>query len=431
MYQPKMKLTKEETDILQGKEGETKAKLMETLVRYGDIFDAASLVPVTHQEGHLVTSFGLSLLKPVYKVMEEINAAGLKAEGGFTMDPRPVDTKNVPYSILDRFINSKILYGAQKKYEEELKKAGLISEDAFTCACYFKEVGNVPKEGDILSWAESSAVNYANSVLGARCNRNSGMIDLMGSILGKVPLFGLLTDEGRKATWKITIKTTRKPEAQILGSAIGLKVMEDVPYIVGLDRWLKGEEEQEIKDYLKDFGAATASNGAVGLYHVENLTPEAIRYGEKLLKPGYKEYVIDDEELEKVYSSYPVLWKKKEKMGQLAFIGCPHLSLLQLQEWTKILVDGLKQGGRKKLRIKTVLCTAPAVREKFSKTEQYQELIQTGARLTSICPLMYTSNPLTHHKRLLTCSNKLRTYSMARFYRTEDLIELLTGKGGK
>lgn len=431
MYKPKMKLTSEQMDVLAGKEGETKAKIMETMVRYGDIFDATDLAEVTHKEGHLVTSFGLSLLKPVYRVMDEINKSGLKAEGGFTMDPRPVDTKNVPYSLLDKFINAKILYGAQERYEEQLTKAGLVSKDAFSCACYFPEVGNIPKKGDILSWAESSAVNYANSVLGARCNRNSGMIDIMGSILGLVPRFGLLTDEGRKATWKVTLKLTKKPEAQILGSAIGLKVMEDVPYIVGLDKWIGSELTPEVTAYLKDFGAATASNGAVGLYHAENITPEAKELGEKLLKPGYKEYVIDDAELERVYKSYPIMWKDKDKKGQLAFIGCPHLSIAQLNEWTDKLAEGLKKSGVKKLNIRTVLCTAPAVKEEFIKTDKYQELLNTGATLTCICPLMFTSNPLTHHKRLLTCSNKLRTYSLARFYKSDDLLELLTGKEGK
>ena len=76
------------------------------------------------------------------------------------------------------------------------------------------EVGNKPQKGEVLSWAESSAVVYANSVLGARCNRNSGIMDIMGSILGYVPYFGLLTDKGRKASWIIEIKTTKKPEAQ-------------------------------------------------------------------------------------------------------------------------------------------------------------------------------------------------------------------------
>jgi predicted aconitase len=425
MYEPKMKLTKEQLDILNGKEGETKAKIMETIVRYGDIFDAPKLVKVTHGEGHLVSSFGLSLLKPVYRVMDEIIKANLKVKDGFTMDPRPLDFENVPYSPIDKLINKKILYGAQDRYEEQLKKVGLINKDAFTCACYFKSVGNIPKKGDILSWAESSAVNYANSVLGARCNRNSGMIDVMGSILGYVPLFGLLTDEGRKASWKIIIKTSKKPEPQILGSVIGIKVMEDVPYIVGLDKFLGKELTDDVSSYLKDMGAATASNGAVGLYHVENLTPEAKELGTKLLKKDYKEYVIDDAEMDRIYKSYPVMWKHKDKEGQLAFIGCPHLSLAQLNGWTDTLVNALKASGKKKVNIKTVLCTAPKVKEEFVKTPKYQELLGTGATLTCICPLMYTSNPLTHGRRLMTCSNKLRTYSLARFYKTDDLVDKL------
>lgn len=129
------------------------------------------------------------------------------------------------------------MYSKQDFYEAQLDKLGLLEKDAFTCTCYMDEVGNTPGLGDVLSWSESSAVVYANSVLGARCNRNSGIIDLMGSVVGFVPYFGLLTDEGRKADWIVEIRTTKKPEAQLLGSAVGMKVMEDVPYIVGLDKW--------------------------------------------------------------------------------------------------------------------------------------------------------------------------------------------------
>lgn len=91
---------------------------------------------------------------------------------------------------------------------------GLLSDDAYTCTCYFDEVGNTPK-GEILSWAESSAVNYANSVLGARCNRNSGIIEMFGLIAGWVPEFGLLTDEGRKADLIVEVETETLPEAQL------------------------------------------------------------------------------------------------------------------------------------------------------------------------------------------------------------------------
>lgn len=241
--------------------------------------------------------------------MDRLIADGIKTQGTFTVDPRPLDRENVKYSLLDRLVNEKVMYSQQKHYEEQLKAVGLKDANAFTCACYLDEVGNVPKKGDILSWAESSAVVYANSVLGARCNRNSGMLDLFGSIVGYVPEFGLLTDEGRKATWIVKVETTKIPEAQILGSAIGMKVVEDVPYVYGLDKWIGSELTDEAKGYLKDFGAATASNGAVGLYHIDNLTPEAKELGDKLIVETPKVYVIDDAELERVYKSYPNMWK--------------------------------------------------------------------------------------------------------------------------
>jgi len=427
-YQYKMTLTDEQKAILEGSEGPVKAKVMETIVRYGDMFEAPELMKVTHGKGHLVTSFGLSMLKPVYRTMDELIEAGLKVEEGFTIDPRPVDFKNVKCNLLDKILYSTILYGKQKTYEEQLEKLGLVDKDAFSCACYFDEMGNIPQKGDILSWAESSAVNYANSVLGARCNRNSGMIDIFGSIVGFVPKFGLLTDEGRKAKWKVTVNTTKKPIPQILGSAIGIKVMEDVPYVVGLDKWIGEELTDECKAYLKDFGAATASNGAVGLYHIDKITPEAKELGESLLSEGYKEYVIDDAELERVYKSYPVMWKEPDKKGTLAFIGCPHLSRVQLEEWADKIINALKANGKDKVVCQTVLCTAPPVRIAFEKTEKYAELMKTGVRVTSICPLMYTSNPLTKSRRIMTCSNKLRTYSIARYYKDDELLGIITGK---
>ena len=93
------------------------------------------------------------------------------------------------------------MYTEQDNFEEQLRKLGIVDDDGYTCTCYMDQVGNKPEKGEVLSWAESSAVVYANSVLGARCNRNSGIIEVMGSIAGFVPEFGLLTDEGRKASW--------------------------------------------------------------------------------------------------------------------------------------------------------------------------------------------------------------------------------------
>ncbi len=429
----KMKLTDDEVAILHGSQGETMAKVMKTLVLYGDAFGAEKFVSVAGNKGHLVTSFGISVLKPVFDITQELIDAGLKVDETFTVDPRPIDYANVKCNPLQKLIFNKILYGMQDSYEVQLKKLGLKDNKAFTCTCYMDEVGNAPKKGDILSWAESSAVVYANSVIGARCNRNSGIIELFGSILGKVPAFDLVTDEGRKAKWIIEVKTTKIPEAQVLGSAIGMKVMEDVPYVKGLDKWIGTELDDKTKAYLKDFGAATASNGAVGLYHIENLTPEAVEMGEDLIIEGAKTYVIDDAELERVYKNYPVIWKDKSATPKLCFIGCPHLSFEQLGEWADRIDNECKKQGQKKVQIRTVMTAAPDVLERFKKENKdaYNKLLLRGVNLSYICPLMYMNNPLCggDSSNVITCSNKLRTYTTARYFTTDDITKIVV-KGG-
>ena len=420
-----MYLTPEQQAILDGAKGETMAKVMKTLVMYGDTFGADKMVPVTSEYNHLVTSFGLKMMKPVFDLMQQLIDAGVVSSQQFSVDPRPVD-KNVPANFLQNFIFNKIMYSKQESYEKQLSELGLMNEDAFTCACYLDQVGNKPGKGDVLSWAESSAVVYANSVLGARCNRNSGIMDIMGSIAGFVPHFGLLTDEGRKATWIVKVDCKHKPEAQLLGSAIGMRVCEDVPFITGMEKWLGTELNDENCAYLKDFGAATASNGAVGLYHIENLTPEAKELGASLVAEGAQVYVIDDAELERVQREYPVIWKNPDAKPKLCFVGCPHMSLQQLQAWTDRVEEGLKASGNQKVLIPTVFTTAPAVKKEFEKTPYAARLAATGVVLSYICPLMYMNNPLCGSMSVITSSNKLRTYTTARYYTEAQILEKIT-----
>ena len=419
-----MELTKRQQDILDGKEGDVKAKVMKTLVMYGETFGAPKMVDITGKYGHLVTSFGLSVMKPVYELMDTLLDGGAVSSQKFSVDPRPLE-KCVPRNLLQD-IFFKVMYSKQDDYDKQLKKLGIMSDDAYTCTCYMDEVGNIPNEGDILSWAESSAVVYANSVLGARCNRNSGILDLFGSIVGCVPYFGLLTDDGRKADWLVEIRTEKKPEAQLLGSAIGMKVMEQVPYVVGLDKYFSSLDD-EAKSYLKDFGAATASNGAVGLYHIEGLTPEAVKEGRNLLRENYKVFVIDDETLENTEKNYPVIWKDRNATPKLAFIGCPHLSYAQLESWSERIELALNANGRRKVAVKTVMTAAPAVMEKFKKSEKARKLISAGVILSHICPLMYMNNPQCASMPVITCSNKLRTYTSAKYYKEDELLEIITG----
>jgi predicted aconitase len=420
-----MKLTESQTALLKGEKGEAFARVMKTLVMYGEAFGAEEMVPITGDQGHLVTSFGLGVMKPVFSLLDGIIREGALSGRTFTVDPRPMDGA-VPATVLQKLF-FKVMYSKQEYYENQLRKLGLVNDDGFTCTCYMNQVGNVPKKGDILSWAESSAVVYANSVLGARCNRNSGIIELFGNIAGCVPCFGLLTDEGRKATWVVEIKTSKKPEAQLLGSAIGMKVMEEVPWIRGLDAWLGRTLDNAAADYLKDMGAATASNGAVGLYHVENLTPEAREQGSALIASGAKTYVIDDEELERVKAGYPCIWKDPASAPKLCFVGCPHLSLNQLISWTAALLDALRSAGRTRIAVPAVFTAAPAVAAEFRKSPDYEALKKTGVVVSSICPLMYMNNPLCGKMPVITNSNKLRTYTSSRYYTDDEILKKIAG----
>ena len=421
-----MKLNEEQQAMLDGSRGAVMAKIMKTLVMYGDAFSAERMVPVTSRYGHTVISFGLGVMDPVYDLYDEILSAGILPEQKFTADPKPLDPK-VPSSPLEDLVFKKLMYNRQERYEQQLKKLGITKDEDYTCACYLEQVGNAPQKGDVLSWAESSAVVYANSVLGARCNRNSGILEMMGSIAGFVPEFGLLTEEGRKADWVVEVRCEKKPEAQLLGSAVGMKVMEEVPYIKGLDAWLGTELNDSAKAYLKDFGAATASNGAVGLYHIENLTPEAVELGESLIKPDAKVYVIDDAELERVHREYPVIWKNPDANPQLAFVGCPHLSLQQLTDWARAVLKGLEANGRKRVAVPTVFTAPVPVIREFEKTIYAWPLKKAGVVISYICPLMYMNNPLCKSKAVITSSNKLRTYTSAKYCTDSEILDIITG----
>ncbi len=181
--------------------------------------------------------------------------------------------------------------------------------------------------------------------------------------------------------------------------------------------------------YGEAFGAASASNGSVGLYHVENLTPEAVELGESLIKENAKTFVIDDAEIARVKASYPVTWKDEEGAPEIAFAGCPHFSCDQLLDWTGRLEEGLKRHGREKVTVPTIFCAAPDVRAHFENEypEEAGKLKKMGVTVSGLCPLSYTSNPKTENSRIITASNKLRYYSKARFFDEAELVEIITG----
>jgi predicted aconitase len=316
------------------------------------------------------------------------------------------------------------IYSRDKDLTEVNESLGMI-KGAWSCACYLPEMGNIPSKGDYISWSESSAINYANSVLGARTNRNSMGIDMLTAILGKAPYFGLMTDEGRKAPWLIDCKLSKLPNPELLGSAIGLKVMESVPYIAGMDKLVNALSDKT--GFLKDMGAATASNGAVGLYHMEGVTPEALEKGRELLQDTYQTYVIDDAELDRVYNSYPNLWPDANANPQRVFIGCPHNTLGQLESWAQRIVDALMKTGRDKVGVPTYLFAYKDVVDEFKrKNPDLAKQIADGGVVTALnCPMMYLSTPLEADELVATNSNKTRVYTTARFFLDDELIHII------
>ena len=146
----------------------------------------------------------------------------------------------------------------------------------------------------------------------------------------------------------------------------------------------------------------------------------------RVVAPGAKVYVIDDAELKRVQDNYPVMWKDANAKPKLCFIGCPHMSLQQLKDWTVAVEEGLKAAGNTKVQIPTVFTTAPAVKEVFEQTEYAARLKETGVILSYICPLMYMNNPLCGSMPVITCSNKLRTYTTARYYTEAEILEKIT-----
>ena len=425
-----MALTREEQEIFDGKQGAELAKVMQTVVMHGNLFGATKLVELG---GAPHTSFftGTPAMEPLVKAFTECADAGLKAYAPYTINPRPFDLYNVQTEPDEQEMIFEG-YPLQTEVDHLHVRLGGRNLDTRSCMCFVPEVGNAPEKGTFVAWAESSAVNFGNSVLGIRTNRNSCGMDLMCGLLGKAPYFGLMTDEGRKAKWLIDVRTSGEPDWGVLGGAIGEKVVEDVPFIIGVDTYLDGEITPQNVHKIKAMGAATASNGAVGLYHVENLTPDAKDHGRELLADGYETYVIDDAEIERVRGTYPDLWPEGVTKPNRAYIGCPHNTYHELVIWGTSILDGLKQKKLDKVALPTHLFCATVVRNHFFHEHpvMVRDLHEAGVTFTNTCVVCFSGlKGYSDTEFGVTNSNKTRKYSNSKYLKDGPLLEtILTGK---
>jgi predicted aconitase len=425
----KMRLTREEREILNGSKGEEMAKVMKIVVRHGAALGADRLVDLGGAP-HTSLYIGPGYMGPMIKMFDECARAGLKSYAPYTVNPRPYDLYNVNNNPRD-FELIYEGYTLQPELEYVHSRLGALDFNTRSCACYVDEVGNAPPPGTYVAWAESSAVNYGNSVLGLRTNRNAAGMELLCALLGKAPNFGLTTDEGRQAKWLVEVRTKGEPDWGVVGTAIGRKVIEDVPYITGLDKYLGGKLTNENMHKLKAMGSATAAAGAVGLYHVENVTPDAKEKGRDLLVEGYQTYVIDDAEQERVRGTFKNMWTEKDAAPTHCFIGCPHNTYYEIHKWGKMVTEAMKKRGQEELAVPMYLFCAVVVRDRL--VDEHPQLVgamkRAGMKFTNMCTVSYASmKGFSDRAFAVTNSAKTRNYSTVRYFPDDVLLEIvLTG----
>ena len=327
-----MNLNDAQRRMLDGEDGEIVQRLMRLLVRLGQIYEADQMLEITSAQisGVSYKSLGdpgLLFLEDIAnagvqihpKVLAYANPAGMDLEDWEKMGvPRDFATKQI------RIINA-------------FRSMGVIPST--TCTPYL--AGNLPCFGQHIAWAESSAVSFANSVIGARTNREGGPSALAAAICGCTPNHGLHLDANRTPTMLVQVDFSPRSRADFgaLGYAVGERVKDGIPYFRGI--------QTAGLDDFKALGAAMAASGAIALYHVEGLTPEA-----HLCHPnGLDSFCVDSEALVRVYEKLNTTTEPERIV-----LGCPHASLGEIQEIAHKL-EG------KRLGKPLIICTSRTVKQ--------------------------------------------------------------------
>lgn len=395
MTYPDFELTDSQREMLEGKEGEGLKLCMQTLVEYGRVFGAKRLLPI--RSAHLTGSFRILTFSKYYEIIERLIAEGVKFKVPATVNPRPG---------YDYKWHNKIAFLHQKQHEENLQKLGVTPN--FSCACY--DAINVPEKGDILAWAESSAVIFANSVIGARSNRNSIMIDICSAATGVTPDFGLLQVPNRKGNVHIKLEVDRM-DAAALGFLVGKKVVDKIPVI---DHYPFSKVE------FKNMGGAMAASGSVGLYHVVGSTPEAATLEEAFQVESKDQMknipviTITQKDLDSVRSK-----KEVQENSPIVAFGCPQMNYEEAMH-----IGSFFKG--KKVKRKTLFHLIPNAYERFSQTDTYKDVLKAGVEVHQHCPLSGLTVRIGR-QQVLTNSGKLYYYLHGTEYGTLDDVLKVAG----
>ena len=367
----RLKLDPEQESVLHGDSGEAMALAMKTLVRYGEACGARRLVSI--KSAHLAGSFGIVLFEAYYRILERLVADGVRVVVPTTTNPAP--------GVCCGLFNW-IVFFKQRRLERALKSLGVTLSNS--CVCY--DGVNVPSFGDRLAWSESSAVEYANSVLGARTNRNSILIDICSAVTGFTPEFGYLLNEGRRGSVLVKLDIERM-DASALGFVVGRRLVDRIPVF---------EHHDFSKAELKNLGGALATSSAIDMFHVEGLTPEAPDVRTACGGKPAQTTTITQADLDSLRG------RDGPRARDIVVFGCPQMTLEE--------AVGLSQrfaGAR--VRCPTWFCLSPYAAEQFERTDAFQTVRKAGVKVHTCCPLAALSVHFDG-KRILTPSMKLGYY---------------------
>lgn len=353
-----MYLTKEEERILDGEYGESMQKAIEILIALGKIYDADRLIPIksAHVSGVSYYNIGDSGLIFLRDFLSNI-----KVRVKTTINPSAMDI----YRWGEMWIEEKF---AKKQMEiiNVFKNAGL--DITLTCTPYLTD--NKPEKGDHIAWSESSALTYANSVIGAMTNRESGISALAAAIIGKTPNYGLHRKEERspKVKVKLRVKIKNSSDYGVLGYILSKKLNDEIPWIEGLKKVCAEE--------LKLLSASISTYTKISMFHIPGVTAEWEEYEapSEVVEVDNKDFKEAYDYLQDSFNNIDMVW-----------IGCPHTTINELKRIAKLLKD-------KTVKTNFWITTSRKVRDEAEKLGYVKTIENAGAKV--LCDTCLAVTPL-------------------------------------
>jgi len=345
-----MHLTKSEEAMLSGEGGEVIERMFRLLVRLGEIYGADRMIPVNSAQvaGVSYKSIG----DPGMEFLEDYAEKGARAKIVTFLNPAGMDIEDwKALGISPDFAER------QLRIMNAFRKMGIVI--SATCTPYL--AGNLPRFGEHIAWSESSAIAFSNSVIGARTNREGGPSALAAALCGVTPNYGLHLDENRKPQLVVNVDAKLEDNADFgaLGYVVGKQAKNRIPFFKGI--------KEADTDQLKALGAAMAASGAVALYHVEDMTPEA----HLMSTEGLETISVTGKDLDDTFSKLST-----GKEPDIIILGCPHSSLKEIMTLARKL-EG------KKLKKPLWVCTSRMVKEAANRMGFTQTIEDAGGKVVA------------------------------------------------